>query len=86
MAMVVCGDFEPEQLLEEIKKRLIPKEANGEIKRIYPEEPEEHVWPNDISDVGLNIKVAIAAVPPLILQPWCLLENPVVLNYCRIPI
>ena len=38
MAMVVCGDFEPEQLLEEIKKRLIPKEANGEIKRIYPEE------------------------------------------------
>ena len=38
MAMVVCGDFEPEQLLEEIKKRLIPKDANGEIKRIYPEE------------------------------------------------
>ena len=38
MAMVVCGDFEPEQLLEEIKKRLIPNEANGEIKRIYPEE------------------------------------------------
>ena len=38
MAMVVCGDFEPEQLLEEIKKRLIHKEANGEIKRIYPEE------------------------------------------------
>lgn len=43
MAMVVCGDFEPEQLLEEIKKRLIPKEANGEIKRIYPEENAEIV-------------------------------------------
>ena len=38
MAMVICGDFEPEQLLEEIKKRLIHKEANGEIKRIYPKE------------------------------------------------
>ena len=38
MAMVICGDFEPEQLLEEIKKRLVAKEANGEIKRIYPEE------------------------------------------------
>ena len=43
MAMVVCGDFEPEQLIEEIKKRLIPKETSGEIKRIYPEEKEEIV-------------------------------------------
>ena len=43
MAMVVCGDFEPKQLLEEIKKRLIPKKANGEIKRIYPEEEKEIV-------------------------------------------
>lgn len=25
MTMVVCGDFEPEKLLEEIKKRLLPK-------------------------------------------------------------
>ena len=43
MAMVVCGDFGPEELLEEIKKRLIDKKANGEIKRIYPEEKEEIV-------------------------------------------
>ena len=43
MAMVVCGDFEPERVLEEIKKRLIEKKANGEIKRIYPVEPEEIV-------------------------------------------
>ena len=43
MAMVICGDFEPETLLEEIKKRLIDKKANGEIKRIYPEEKEEIV-------------------------------------------
>lgn len=36
MTMVACGDFEPEKLLEEIKKRLEPKENQGEIKRIYP--------------------------------------------------
>jgi predicted Zn-dependent peptidase len=40
MVLVVCGNFKPEDLLEEIKKRLIPKENQGEIKRIYPEEPE----------------------------------------------
>lgn len=38
MAMVICGDFEPEEMIKEIKKRLLPKENQGEIKRIYPEE------------------------------------------------
>ena len=40
MAMVVCGDFAPEEILEEIKKRLIPNSEKGEIKRIYPDEPD----------------------------------------------
>ena len=43
MAMVICGDFEPLELIEEIKKRLVNREANGEIKRIYPKEPENVV-------------------------------------------
>ena len=38
MAMVICGDFEPEEILKEIKSRLVENTANGEIKRIYPEE------------------------------------------------
>lgn len=41
MIMVVCGDFKPEELLEEIKKRLVEKEEQGEIKRIYPEKEEK---------------------------------------------
>ncbi len=41
MALVVCGDFQPEEILKEIKQRLIPKEFQGEIKRIYPQEPKE---------------------------------------------
>ena len=41
MTMVVCGDFEPEKLLEEIKKRLIKKENQCEIKRIYAKEEKE---------------------------------------------
>ena len=40
MALVVCGDFKPNEILEEIKKRLIKNDHQGEIKRIYPEEPE----------------------------------------------
>ena len=45
MTLVVCGDFEPEEILKEIKNRIIPKEHQGEIKRIYPE-----------SEKGLNKK------------------------------
>lgn len=40
MALVVCGDFNPEDILQEIKNRLIDVKASGEIKRIYPEEPD----------------------------------------------
>ena len=67
MAMVICGDFEPEELLEEIKKRLVKKDANGEIKRIYPEEPEsivkEKIEQNmDVSEplftIGIKDKIA----------------------------
>lgn len=43
MAIVIAGDFQPEEILEEVKKRLVQKETTGEIKRIYPNEPEEIV-------------------------------------------
>ena len=43
MVLVVCGDFKPDEIIEEIKKRLVSKEASGEIKRIYPEEPQNIV-------------------------------------------
>ncbi len=43
MLLVICGDFEPEILLEEVKKRIIKQDKQGEIKRIYPKEQEEIV-------------------------------------------
>lgn len=43
MCLVVSGDFVPEDLIEEIKKRLIEKPQNGEIKRIYEDEDENIV-------------------------------------------
>lgn len=41
MVMVICGDFEPNQILEEIKKRITIKENKELPKRIYPVEQEE---------------------------------------------
>ena len=38
MLLVIAGDFKPEEIIEEVKKRLIDTKANGEIRRIYPTE------------------------------------------------
>ena len=73
MTMVVCGDFEPEQLVEEIKKRLIMKDNEGDIKRIYPDEPENIVKSKVVQNmevsrplytVGIKCKVPDAEETP----------------------
>ena len=47
MVMCFAGDFEPEEIIKEVKKRIVPEYENlgnrGEIKRIYPEEQKEIV-------------------------------------------
>ena len=40
MTMCVSGNFEPEKVIEEVKRRLVKKENSGEIKRIYEQEPD----------------------------------------------
>ena len=44
MTMCISGNFNPDQLIEEVKKRLIPHEKVGKIIRIYPE------YENDINE------------------------------------
>lgn len=39
--LVVCGDFEPEEIFEQIQKRLLTRKKQAEIKRIQDKEPEE---------------------------------------------
>ncbi len=66
MAMVISGDFEPEKLLLEIKKRLIDKKANGEIKRIFEDEPKEIVKEKAIQNMEVSkplFSIGIKDVP-----------------------
>ena len=55
MIFVACGDFVPEEFLEEVKKRLIDTKGNGEIKRIYPEEPEEIVKKREEKQMQVSV-------------------------------
>ncbi len=60
MTMVVCGDFVPEELLEEIKKRITRNEAQGEIKRIYP--PQEDKINMEYKEVEMEVSKPIFAI------------------------
>jgi len=54
MIMCISGDFEPEKILEEIKKRLIKHENKELPKRIYPNEQEEINEKEKIVDMKLS--------------------------------
>ena len=57
MTMVVCGDFEPEKLLEEIKKRLLPKTNQSDIKRIYTEKENKINIPEKTSQMEVSTPI-----------------------------
>ena len=54
MAIVICGDFNPEEILEDFKKRIIKNEKKELPKRIYPQEQEEINEKEKIVDMKLS--------------------------------
>ena len=60
MVMVICGDFVPEEILEEVKKRLKPKQNQGEIKRIY--ELEENGINKKYNEKVMEVSMPLFAV------------------------
>ena len=59
--MVVCGDFEPEKLLEEIKKRLLPKENQADIKRIYTAKEDKINMPEKTAQMEVSTPIFMIA-------------------------
>lgn len=68
MLMVVTGDFIPENLINEIKKRIIKNENKGEIKRIYPEEPEEINKRQNTQNMDVNNPIFVIAYKDKVLE------------------
>ncbi len=54
MAIVVCGDFEPEQVIKEIETRMTLENLDEKVKRLYPEEPEEIVKPRIEDEMNIT--------------------------------
>ena len=68
MLMVVAGDFIPENLIEEIKSRIIKNDNKGKIKRIYPEEPEDINEKQKNQNMDVNNPLFVIAYKDTVLE------------------
>ena len=57
--LVVVGDFQAEEIFEQIKERLLPRENQGEIKRIKQEEPEAVAQKETIQKMEVSIPLFV---------------------------
>lgn len=73
MALVVCGDFNPEDILQEIKNRLVGVKANGKIKRMYPDEPDNIV--KERIEQNLEVSQPLYAIGIKDTRDKCVVEN-----------
>lgn len=71
MVMCFAGDFEPEALIQEVKKRLKPTEKHGEIKRIYPEEPEQIVKKENTQNMEVSMPIFVIGIKDVIDNKNC---------------
>jgi len=62
MVMCFAGDFEPEKLIEDVKKRLKPREEKGEIKRIYPKEQEQIVKNEETAEMEVSMPIFVIGI------------------------
>lgn len=62
MVLVICGDFVPEKMLEQVKKRIVPKQAQGEIKRIYEEEPQHIVKEKEVVQLEVSMPLFVFGI------------------------
>lgn len=60
MTLIICGDFEPEKLLEEVKKRLTKNKTYEKIERIYPEK--EKTINKKYVEKNMNVSMPIFAI------------------------
>ena len=57
MVIVACGDFAPEELLENIKRRITLKPSKNKVTRVYDEEPDEIVGKQKSRNMEISIPI-----------------------------
>ena len=61
MALVLCGDFDPKETIEYVKTKQVIQNPQGEIQRIYEEEPKEICQKEIVTKMEVSIPSFILA-------------------------
>lgn len=61
MALVLCGDFDPEEIIEYVKTKQVIQNPQGDIQRIYEEEPKEICQKEIVTKMEVSIPSFILA-------------------------
>ena len=69
MVLVVSGNFEPEEILQEIKNRLKPTEDIGDITRIYDEEPENIYQSYIEKNMSVSMPIFMLGIKDKVVMP-----------------
>ena len=62
MVMFFAGEFNPEEIIQEVKKRLTKNGGQGEIKRIYDTEPKEIVKKEIEAKMDISIPMFVIGI------------------------
>ena len=69
MVLVTCGNFEPDEILNEIKNRLKPSKNIGKIDRIYENEPDEINQKYMEKVMSISMPIFMIGIKDKIVQP-----------------
>ena len=86
MVMCVSGDFDPENILKEIKKRLIEKPKQGEIKRIFEQEKKEIVKKEHEQKMEVSMPIFVIGIKDIEKTPEEMSEEEKVKKHIAIEI
>ena len=62
MAIMICGDFDVNEIISKVEEKLVKRDSQTDIKRIYPEEPESILSLYKEENMEVSIPIFIIAI------------------------
>lgn len=81
MAIMMCGDFNPDKIFAYVESKLLERDSQTEIERIYPEEPESLASIYKEEKMEVSIPIFIIGIKDKVLK-----ENDIVKKHIAIEI
>ncbi len=62
LVISLCGDFNPYEIIDKVKQKIVKKDSYKEIERIYPEEPKEINKTKIVEKMDVSIPIFVIGI------------------------